>query len=268
MTKDHVFSIFQHPLLHQKWASLQTELARLETENEETQREALQRFFQLHMLDIMSEGDYDDGDQDTDDDDDDSHRNQQQSPPRQTRHFFSDLYFGSFASSMMDARRIFISQLELCSPHGFEMHFKMEADDVDADLAETNDDLQRYRDEPDILLYRHSTCYFQQDREFQIVLHQHVHDRYRPAELQWRWIELGKRIQVGPYPSLTVSRRKDWGWKLENAHVVMYSLDGSGSAEIQDYFDNQNNNADNSNDVDSDSASNDSGGVDSSSSEE
>lgn len=147
---------------------------------------------------------------------------------RPRRIFFSDLYFGSYASSVMDSKRSIISQQELCSPFGFEMHFKIEEDDADDVIAETtSEELQRYEDAEGILLYRHSTCHFRPDRDFRLVLRPNVAPTYRPNDLRWRWLQVGSEIQVGPYPSLTVSRTKDWGWKLENLHVVMFSNDGA-----------------------------------------
>ena len=109
------------------------------------------------------------------------------------------------------------------------MHFKILEEDTDDLFLETTEELQRYDEAEGILLYKHSTCYFRPDRDFRIVLRPNVAPTYRPNDLRWRWIENGKQIQVGPYPSLTVTRRKDWGWKLENLHVVMYSQHGDDS---------------------------------------
>jgi hypothetical protein len=224
MTQEQVLCMFRHPLLTQKYNALEQEIKK--AEDGKLAESFLQRFVQVHMLDVMSEGV---GGTDDDDDGDDVNTfPYHMQPSRQRRrHFFSDLYFGSLACSMMDSHRNMISIVELCTPFGFDMYFKIEQDDLDEMDQENrnNENLQTYEEQQGILLYRHSTCYFRQDRDFRIVLKQYVHS-YHPTDLKWRWLEMGKRIQVGPYPALTVSRRKDWGWKLENLHVVMYLQDG------------------------------------------
>ena len=101
------------------------------------------------------------------------------------------------------------------------MYFKIAQDEVDEGDRSF---LTTYDEAEGVLLYHHSTCYFQDSREFVIVLKQYVHS-YHPTDLKWRWLDVGKRVQVGPYPPLTVSRRKDWGWKLENLHVVLFFRD-------------------------------------------
>jgi hypothetical protein len=208
MTQDDVLCMFRHPFLYAKYKALEEEIAKQETSPKVVDTDYLQRSLQMHMLDVISEGN----------DADESH----------PRIFFSDLYFGSFASSILDSRRSTIILSELCTPFGFDMHFKLLEEDADEWIVENNEDLRRYDEAEGILLYKHSTCSFCPDRDFRIVLRPNVAPTYRPSELRWRWIEFGKQIQVGPYPSLTVTRRKDWGWKLENLHVVMYSHDGDG----------------------------------------
>ena len=81
-----------------------------------------------------------------------------------------------------------------------------------------------------ILLYHHSICYFKEtNRDFKLVLKENVNfavgHTYHPTDLKWRWLDVGKRIQVGPYPPLNIVRRKDWGWNLENQHVVLLFRD-------------------------------------------
>ena len=170
----------------------------------------------------------------------------------QRRQFFSDLYFGSFASSMIDSQRQYITQAELCHSSGFEMYFKIEEEDVDEAGGNLDNNFQPYEDGEGILLYRHSTCYFRPDREFRITLQPNVHS-YQPPDLRWRWIEVGKRIQVGPYPALTVSRRKDWGWQLENLHVIMKDAQdtSSWSLEVETPDQQQQRRQDKSSDTDS-----------------
>lgn len=186
MTVRQIRSIFHHPLLSEKKDLLEKCLEKNE----------LQRFLQVHMLDVMSDG-------------------------PDWHHFFSDIYFGSYACSVLDSRRERLTQLELCTPHGFDMYFKIAQDEVDdADRSF----LTVYDEAEGILLYHHSTCYFEDGRDFLIVLKQYVHS-YHPTDLKWRWLDVGKRVQVGPYPPLTITRRKDWGWKLENLHVVLLFRD-------------------------------------------
>jgi hypothetical protein len=190
MTAAQIRTIFQHPLLSEKRDLLDKKHI--------TEKADLQRFLQVHMLDVMSDG-------------------------PEWHHFFSDIYFGSYTCSVMDSKRDSITPLELCTPAGFDMYFKIATDDVDdADRSflTSYDDEEEGGGDGTILLYHHSTCFFEESREFSIVLKQYVQS-YHPTDLRWRWLDVGKRLQVGPYPPLAVSRRKDWGWKLENLHVVL-----------------------------------------------
>ena len=57
-----------------------------------------------------------------------------------------------------------------------------------------------------------------------MVVEDHIDD-YHPNELQWRWVDKGTKVQVGPYPPLTITRKHDWGWRLENVHVVLLFRD-------------------------------------------
>lgn len=186
MTDSQIRAIFDHPLLSEKKALLK----------KCTEQPDLQRFLKVHMLDVMSDG-------------------------PEFHQFFPDIFFGSYACSVLDSRRETITSPELCTPHGFDMYFKIARDDVDdADRSF----LTVYSEAGGVLLYHHSTCFFEEDRNFRIVLKQYVHS-YHPTDLKWRWLDMGKRIQVGPYPPLTITRRKDWGWKLENLHVVLLFRD-------------------------------------------
>jgi hypothetical protein len=188
MSEVQIRSIFDHPLLAEK-------RSRIRDCNDVTE---LRRFLQVHMLDTMSE-------------DEDSESDQQL--------FFSDLYFGSYACSIMDSMREKITQAELCVKHGFNMLFKILVEDVDeADRQH----LLPYNDE--ILLYPYSTAFFEESRDFHIDIDRMPHS-YHPANLKWTWIDVGKYVQVGPYPPLKASRSDDWGWKLENLHVVLIFRD-------------------------------------------
>jgi len=181
-----VQSIFDHPLLKEKQRLLKDSM---ETAD-------LQRFLQVHMLDIMS------------------------APSPTTMPFFANIWFGSYASAVLDSKRTSISKEELCTPFGFHMYFKIAVEEV---VEEDQEFLTEYTD--GTLLYHHSTCFFEaESKNFRMVLHHHVHS-YHPTDLQWRWLKVGERLQVGPYPPLTVARQKDWGWKLENLHVVLMLRD-------------------------------------------
>jgi len=137
--------------------------------------------------------------------------------------FFDDIRFGSYACSVMDSRRDCISLTELCTPHGFAMYFKISADDVEDD--DDRSLLLAYEESDEYLLYHHSTCYFHKTtHQFSLILNHHAQS-YQPTQLLWRWVDDGKRVQVGPYPPLRVTRRADWGWKLENTNVVLLFQD-------------------------------------------
>eukprot|EP00934_Nitzschia_sp_Nitz4_P004768 Nitzschia sp. Nitz4//scaffold51_size120721//11531//12194//NITZ4_003716-RA/size120721-processed-gene-0.110-mRNA-1//1//CDS//3329553829//4758//frame0 len=88
-------SYFNHPLLHLKNLGLQ------KCKNLAEAR----RFLQLHMLDVVDDF-----------------------PEEYIPLFFSDIYFGSFATSVKDSKRDFMVQEELCNPNGFTIYFKVEVD--------------------------------------------------------------------------------------------------------------------------------------------
>ena len=189
MSELQIRSIFDHPLLVEKKAKIRDCHNIIE----------LRRFLQVHMLDIMS---------------DDEHM-----AHSQQHLFFSDLYFGSYAYSMIDSTREQMTQAELCVKHGYNMFFKILEEDVEqADRQH----LLAYKD--GILLYPYSTAFFEDSRAFRIDVDQ-IPQSYHPANLKWTWVEVGRQVQVGPYPPLTVSRRDDWGWQLENLHVVLIFRD-------------------------------------------
>lgn len=142
----------------------------------------------------------------------------------ESRHrFFSDLYFGSYACSLHDSKRNTISQEELCTLNGFDMYFKIVDDDIEEDERSF---LREYDGNENFLLYHHSTCFFDESREFRMQMDDNTNSHH-PTELSWRWVEKGTKVQVGPYPPLAITRQKDWGWKLENVHVVLLFRDGS-----------------------------------------
>ncbi|CAJ1942682.1 unnamed protein product [Cylindrotheca closterium] len=183
MTSSQIMSIFDHPLLRDKFLQLQ-QLA-----NDEIQ---VKNFFKMHMLDIMSVS-------------------------SQFCCFHSDICFGSYASSLQDCKRDVITDLELCSPMGFDMYFKIARDDVEeADQIE----FAPYEESEEILLYEYGGGFFDDSFDFRMTLRQDVHSHH-PTDLTWQWLDHGRRLQVASYPPLTVSRTKRWGWKLENIHAIL-----------------------------------------------
>lgn len=133
---------------------------------------------------------------------------------------FSDLWFGSYASSVLDSQRSLITKEELCSPFGFDVFFKILREEVwdDADMAE----LQPYAGHDGVMLFHHSVSYFKPNQDFEMEMKDP--DSHYPIDLRWRWA--GNMVQVGPYPHLIVTRNQaDWGWTLENVHVVMLFRD-------------------------------------------
>jgi hypothetical protein len=129
---------------------------------------------------------------------------------------FTDLWFGAYASSILDSRRSIITKEELCSPFGFNVFFKILQDEVwdEADMAE----LRPYEGHDGVLLFHHSVSYFKPNGDFEMEMKDP--ESVYPIDLRWRWA--GNMVQVGPYPHLVVTRQEhDWGWKLENIHVIM-----------------------------------------------
>mmetsp|Transcript_4722 Transcript_4722/g.7010 ORF Transcript_4722/g.7010 Transcript_4722/m.7010 type:complete len:290 (+) Transcript_4722:14-883(+) len=190
MTMNQVKTMFQHPILQIHY---QSTLEKLEGRDVTE----FQRFVQVYMLDVVS--------------DTQQHR----------KHiFYRDLWFGSYSCSVVDAARHHMKTSEVVSNCGFEAYFKIAEDEVmdQEDLEE----LEVYPDEPGIRLYQHSTCFFKEDHDF--IMEMKDAELFS-GDMKWRWVEEGKVIQVGPYPSLNVSRMDDWGWKLENVHVVFFARD-------------------------------------------
>jgi F-box-like len=186
MSEVQIRSIFEHPLLVEQ----RNKICEC---NDMTE---LRRFLQVHMLDVWSE------DKD------------------ETRQlFFSDLYFGSYACSLMDSKRVKMTQAELCAKRGYQMFFEILEEDVEVT------DRRHFKPYKDgILLIPYRSAVFEESREFRID-HNSNPDSFLPATLRWTWIEIGRQVQVGPYPPLIASRSDDWGWKLENLHVVLFARD-------------------------------------------
>jgi len=206
MTRAQITSVFDHPLLKDHLPGLPKDDAELKN------------FYKMHMLDIMSGS-------------------------SQFSCFYSDIYFGSYASSLQDSKRDMITNLELCSPTGFDMFFKIARDDVDeVDQLE----FTPYEESEEILLYEYGAGFFENSYDFRMTLRQDVHSHHPTgkteatsvvssaentiqhflpfpffSDLSWQWLENGRKLQVASYPPLTVSRTKRWGWKLENTHVIL-----------------------------------------------
>lgn len=136
---------------------------------------------------------------------------------------FRFLWFGSYVSSVLDSTRSTITIDELCCPKGFDMHFKViyEEHELGRMVQQDDDDDDEEHSSGRIKLHFHSTCYFSDvNNEFRM---DNREDMMHQVDLNWRWIRMGRAVQVGPYPPLLVSRRENWGWQLENAHVVLLS---------------------------------------------
>jgi len=129
---------------------------------------------------------------------------------------FGDIWFGSFASSIIDSRRSKITIDELCSRQGFDMHFKVAFEDHNFIHTPRTSDVRA-----GMKLNFHSTCYFDENYEFQIKT-------VRESEIEqpglcWKWKLEGRTVQVGSYQPLVVSRLGNWSFKLENHQIVLYT---------------------------------------------
>ena len=130
---------------------------------------------------------------------------------------------------------------ELLSRRGFLMHFKVfhprvsQHDDDENQDTRHRGDMDNRGDE-DVSLHFHSICYFDEaveERDEGDPSHPPMgkfrlddsNDREleHPQNLTWHWLMEGKTVQVGQYPPLVVHRLDDWGWRIENRLVVLYS---------------------------------------------
>ena len=142
--------------------------------------------------------------------------------------FFHDIWFGSYASSVIDrTKRRFMVNEELCSPFGFDMYFKIADDEVwDPTDAE---ELLPY--ENGVMLYHHSVAYFLPDQTFALE-QMGPGSHYQPTNLEFEWNR--NLVRIGPYPYLTISKTRHGKWKLENVHVVMMLRDTKFVSEHND----------------------------------
>ncbi len=161
---------------------------------------------------------------------------------------FNYLWFGSFASSIIDSKRTVMTMDELLSRKGFLMHFKVFHPRVPRHNDNEDYHGRRHRysrrrrgsddsggDEEDVSLHFHCICYFDEANEgdgedgrepsmgkFRLD-DSNSSDLEHPQNLTWHWCKWGSILQVGQYPPLVVRRLDDWGWRIENRHVVLYS---------------------------------------------
>eukprot|EP00978_Attheya_sp_CCMP212_P013723 scaffold34550_cov56-Attheya_sp.AAC.4 len=148
---------------------------------------------------------------------------------------FNDLWFGSYASAVIDATRNTLTVDELCAPLGFQVFFKISQDDAEqfgndarimdplpntdngeADDDNDNDDNQKYK------VIHHGTCYFDENFDFRMQTLYGDEEDGMYDDMEWDWIKTGRMIQVGNFPPLFVARKRDWSWQLENSHVILY----------------------------------------------
>ena len=174
-----------------------------------------------------------DNDNDNDDDDDDSEvidKDEQTSSV--LKGGFNHLWFGSYASSIIDSKRVQMTIDELVSLNGFSMNFKVVTTTVLSSSSSSSTAAtptpttpsmatsQPYRE--DIQLHFHGMCYF--DENFGFHLEQDEDDNAREATnrqsqhphqqqhhfhqniLTWKWIRDGRILQIERYPPLFISR--------------------------------------------------------------
>jgi hypothetical protein len=128
---------------------------------------------------------------------------------------FNHLWFGCYASSVVDSKRSFMALEELLSKRGFLMHFKVIHEDMNV----------RGGHDVEISLHFHCKCFFDEEDNGYAFRMEDSEDPelHHPQGLSWKWVVDGKAVQIGFYPALVVHRLDNWGWKLENQHVVLLS---------------------------------------------
>eukprot|EP00550_Attheya_septentrionalis_P005886 CAMPEP_0198286548 /NCGR_PEP_ID=MMETSP1449-20131203/5611_1 /TAXON_ID=420275 /ORGANISM="Attheya septentrionalis, Strain CCMP2084" /LENGTH=377 /DNA_ID=CAMNT_0043984325 /DNA_START=135 /DNA_END=1268 /DNA_ORIENTATION=+ len=162
---------------------------------------------------------------------------QQQSDNRQDRivfdRGFNDLWFGSYASAVIDATRNTLTVDELCAPLGFQVFFKISQDDAeqfgnDARImdplpnTDNGEDADDADDDEKYKVIHHGTCYFDENFDFRMQTLYGDEEDGMYDDMEWDWIKTGRMIQVGNFPPLFVARKRDWSWQLENSHVILY----------------------------------------------
>jgi hypothetical protein len=138
----------------------------------------------------------------------------------ESRYIRDCCWYASYSASVFDSKRSEILDSEVCSPRGWDTYFKIDPADVNDQDFLAN--LVPFEDDDTVLLYPHSICYFHENRDFTMELKEA--DLRHTTDLKWV-NDGGHAIRVGPYPPLVATRKDDWGWKLENLHVVLYTRD-------------------------------------------
>ena len=134
---------------------------------------------------------------------------------------FHDLWFGSFISSIIDAKRLRLTLDELLSRKGFSLHFKVMSNDQEVASNRPrslySDRIQRGQSEG-VNLHFYCNCRFMENFDFVMDTENAMS---HPSYLAWTWT--GEMVKVGDYPPLVVNRLDNWGWKLENHNAVLLS---------------------------------------------
>lgn len=153
---------------------------------------------------------------------------------------FRHLWFGSYASSIIDSKRSAITIDELVSLNGFSMNFKVVTTTIVSSSSSTTTQTQaqnghrHHRCHDDIKLHVYGMCYFHEDFTFHVEQEKGMssgrgeedgrqRQNLNQNVLSWKWIVDWRVLQIERYPPLHLKRMKNWGWKLENDQVVLLS---------------------------------------------
>ena len=126
--------------------------------------------------------------------------------------FAEKKWFGSYLMSCLDLRRTSIAEREFVD-RALTFYFKQGRTALD------------YRQRRENLRF-FAECTFGSTGEF-VVDHEN-HYAQHPGGLRWVWRDEGdergghNKIQVLPYPEMTISRMGDGGWLFENVHVQLF----------------------------------------------
>eukprot|EP00558_Chaetoceros_sp_UNC1202_P001721 CAMPEP_0197260906 /NCGR_PEP_ID=MMETSP1429-20130617/84272_1 /TAXON_ID=49237 /ORGANISM="Chaetoceros sp., Strain UNC1202" /LENGTH=275 /DNA_ID=CAMNT_0042725155 /DNA_START=557 /DNA_END=1381 /DNA_ORIENTATION=+ len=125
---------------------------------------------------------------------------------------FDDLWFGSYASSIVDSRRSRITVDELLSRKGFLMHFKIfQENGNDTRYGMTGEQSGGEEDDEGMHGLGLGTCYFEEDENKFRVEESDDAEMLHPQGLHWKWCGTDKKfVQVGHYPPLKIHRLENW----------------------------------------------------------
>jgi hypothetical protein len=100
---------------------------------------------------------------------------------------FHHLWFGCYASSVVDSRRSFMALEELLSRRGFLMHFKV-----------IHEDMNVIGSDVEISLHFHCKCFFdEEDNGFAFRMEDSEDpELHHPQGLSWKWVVEGKAVQI------------------------------------------------------------------------